>query len=104
TFAAAWQFFDLADFLTWKSTGGLSRSTCTVTCKWTYLAHEGRWDAGYFRDIGRGELADETFARIGTSIVEPGTRLGQGLAAEAAQAMGLRPGTAVAAGMIDAHA
>ncbi|KLN47396.1 ribulokinase, partial [Providencia rettgeri] len=36
----AWQFFDLADFLTWKSTNSLARSTCTVTCKWTYLAHE----------------------------------------------------------------
>lgn len=104
TFAAAWQFFDLADFLTWKSTGDLSRSTCTVTCKWTYLAHEARWDAGYFRDIGLGELAEEGFARIGTSIVEPGTRLGQGLTPAAAEAMGLSPGTAVSAGMIDAHA
>lgn len=104
TFANAWQFFDLADFLTWKSTGDLSRSTCTVTCKWTYLAHEGRWDPSYFREIGLGELVDEAFARIGTSIVEPGTRLGHGLTAEAAHAMGLNPGTAVAAGMIDAHA
>ena len=104
SFAGAWQFFDLADFLTWKSTGDLSRSTCTVTCKWTYLAHEARWDESYFDEIGLGELAAEGFARIGTEIVEPGTRLGAGLTNEAAHAMGLKPGTAVAAGMIDAHA
>lgn len=104
TYAAAWQFFDLADFLTWKSTGDLARSTCTVTCKWTYLAHEARWDGSYFEKIGLGELAEEGFSRIGTRIVEPGTRLGAGLTDEAAQAMGLRPGTAVAASMIDAHA
>jgi FGGY-family pentulose kinase len=103
-FAEAWQFFDLADFLTWKSTGDLARSTCTVTCKWTYLAHEARWDASYFEAIGLEELAAEGFYRIGTDIVEPGTRLGQGLTKEAAEAMGLLPGTAVAAGMIDAHA
>jgi D-ribulokinase len=35
TFADAWQFMDLTDFLTWRSTGSLARSTCTVTCKWT---------------------------------------------------------------------
>jgi D-ribulokinase len=103
-FHAAWQFFDLADFLTWRATGDLARSTCTVTCKWTYLAHEQRWDAGYFRQIGLGTLADEGFGRIGTRIVEPGTPLGQGLTDAAAAAMGLRPGTAVGAGMIDAHA
>ncbi len=103
-FAAAWQFLDLADFLTFKATGDLARSTCTVTCKWTYLAHENRWDPGYFERIGLGELAAEGFARIGTRIVDPGTRLGQGLTPEAAAAMGLRPGTAVGAGMIDAHA
>ncbi len=103
-FDAAWQFFDLADFLTWKSTGDLARSTCTVTCKWTYLAHEQRWDPSYFEQIGLGDLAEDAFARIGQRIVEPGTPLGQGLLEEAADLMGLLPGTAVAAGMIDAHA
>ncbi len=100
----AGNFFDLTDFLTWRATGSLARSICTVTCKWTYLGHEQRWDESYFRAIGLGDLADEGFARIGTEVVEPGTPLGQGLSAEAAAELGLRPGTPVAAGLIDAHA
>ncbi|WP_018900931.1 FGGY-family carbohydrate kinase [Rhizobium sp. 2MFCol3.1] len=103
-FDAAWQFFDLADFLTWRATGDLSRSTCTVTCKWTYLAHEKRWDPTYFEEIGLGALADDGFARIGQAIVEPGSALGGGLTQAAAAELGLLPGTAVAAGLIDAHA
>lgn len=103
-FDAAWQFFDLADFLTWRATGDLARSTCTVTCKWTYLAHERRWDESFFREVGLGTLADEEFERIGRRIVDPGTRMGDGLTHQAAREMGLRPGTPVAAGMIDAHA
>ena len=71
-FDAAWQFFDLADFLTWRATGDLARSTCTVICKWTYLAHEKRWDASYFDAIGLGVLAQEDFTRIGRRGVGPG--------------------------------
>ncbi len=103
-YASAENFFDLTDFLTWKSTGALERSSCTVTCKWTYLAHEERWDESYFRAIGLGDLADENFRRIGDRIVHPGTPLGEGLSPEAAEAMGLPAGIAVAAGLIDAHA
>jgi D-ribulokinase len=103
-FKAAWQFFDLADFLTWRATGDLSRSTCTVTCKWTYLAHERRWDEKYFQGIGLGVLADEGFARIGQTVVDPGTPLGKGLTQQAALELGLLAGTSVGAGMIDAHA
>lgn len=103
-FDAAWQFFDLADFLTWRATGDLARSTCTVTCKWTYLAHEKRWDPGYFHGIGLGVLADEDFARIGQRVVEPGTPLGHGLTETAAAELGLVAGIPVGAGMIDAHA
>ncbi|WP_321905218.1 FGGY-family carbohydrate kinase [Paraburkholderia tropica] len=103
-FDAAWQFFDLTDFLTWRASGDLARSTCTVTCKWTYLAHEQRWDESYFRAVGLDVLADEGFVRIGERVVEPGTPLGQGLTAQAAAELGLRAGTPVAAGVIDAHA
>lgn len=104
TFAGAWQFMDLADFLTWRASGSLARSTCTVTCKWTYLAHENRWDDSYFRQIGLGQLADEGFSRIGTQMVAPGTALGRGLGRAAADDLGLLPGIAVGAGLIDAHA
>jgi D-ribulokinase len=103
-FEAAWQFFDLTDFLTWRATGDLSRSTCTVTCKWTYLAHERRWDESYFRTVGLGVLADEGFARIGQTVVDAGTPLGSGLTANAAAELGLLTGTPVATGVIDAHA
>ena len=104
SFAAADHFFDLSDYLTWRATGSTSRSVCTVTCKWTYLAHENRWDAAYFKAIGLGDLATEGFARIGTDIVPPGTPLGHGLTEKAASMLGLLPGTAVGAALIDAHA
>lgn len=103
-FAQAGHFMDLTDFLTWKATGSLARSSCTVTCKWTYVAGRGGWNDSYFRQIGLGALADEGYFRIGTEIVEPGKPLAEGLTEEAGEALGLRPGTAVGAGLIDAHA
>nr|WP_184045592.1 FGGY-family carbohydrate kinase [Roseospira visakhapatnamensis] len=103
-FGTAWQFLDLTDYLTWRATGSLARSICTVTCKWTYLGHDARWDESYFRAVGLGVLADEGFTRIGTEVVDPGTPLGAGLTAEAAADLGLAPGTRVGAGLIDAHA
>lgn len=104
SYHGAGHFLDLSDFLSFRATGSLARSVCTVTCKWTYLAHEGRWSEAYFRRIGLEELTGEGQARIGLEIVEPGTALGQGLTPEAARAFGLNPGTPVGASLIDAHA
>ncbi|WP_323768471.1 FGGY-family carbohydrate kinase [Antarctobacter sp.] len=104
TYAGAGHFMDLADYLTWRATGDLSRSSCTVTCKWTYLAHEGAFDASYFRQVGLSDLCDGDFARIGPRVVAPGQALGSGLTETAAGALGLVAGIPVAAGMIDAHA
>ncbi|MHA6729490.1 FGGY-family carbohydrate kinase [Devosia sp. A369] len=103
-FAATDHFFDLADYLSWRASGSSARSICTVTCKWTYLAHERRWDPLYFEAIGLGELVEEGFTRIGTEMVEPGAALGYGLTAQAAIDLGLAEGTPVAASLIDAHA
>jgi D-ribulokinase len=104
SYNAAGHFFDLADFLSFRATGSLARSVCTVTCKWNYLAHEQRWSGSYFERIGLGDLATEQYDRIGTEIVVPATPLGRGLTAEAAAELGLNAGTPVAASLIDAHA
>ena len=104
TFSRAGHFFDLADFLSFRATGALERSVCTVTCKWTYLAHEGGWDADYFRTIGLGELTANDFARIGAKVVDIATPLGSGLTDDAALDLGLVAGTPVGASLIDAHA
>ena len=102
-FAAAGHFFDLSDYLSWRATGSSARSVCTVTCKWTYLAHEKRWDADYFRAIGLGELTENDFARIGAEVVDIATPLGNGLTEKAAAELGLAAGTPVGASLIDAH-
>jgi D-ribulokinase len=104
TYHAAGHFLDLADYLTYRATGSTTRSLCTVTCKWTYLAHERRWSPQYFERIGLADLLADNGERIGREIVEPGTALGDGLAVEAALALGLLPGTPVGASLIDAHA
>ena len=104
SFARAAAFMDLTDYLTWRATGSQTRSTCTVTCKWTYLPHLGGWDRAFLDQIGLGQLAERDFARIGTNVAALGAPLGQGLRQSAANALRLRQGTPVGAGMIDAHA
>ena len=102
-FARAAHFFDLPDYLTWRATDSLTRSLCSTVCKWTYLGHEARWDEAYFREIGLGELADEGFRRIGTTIRPMGEPVGT-LSPNAAAVLGLPAGIPVGASAIDAHA
>jgi len=104
TYRAAAHFFDLADYLSFRATGSTTRSMCTLTCKWNFLAHEQRWSGSYFDRIGLGDLVADDCARIGSRIVAPGNAIGHGLTAAAAHDLGLRPGTPVGASLIDAHA
>jgi FGGY-family pentulose kinase len=108
----ATHFFDLPDYLTYRATGDETRSLCTTVCKWTYLGHEpprtadsvGRWEDSYFRAIGLGELVNEGYRCIGTRVRPMGEPVGRGLTEGAARNLGLRPGTPVSVGIIDAHA
>lgn len=107
---ATWErtarFLDLPDFLVYRATETDVRSLCTTVCKWTYLGHADGlgWDEDYFRRIGLGELSDEAFRRIGTTVQPMGRAVGRGLAERAAAELGLARGTAVGVSIIDAHA
>src|SRR5438445_2530970 len=104
TYQSAGHFFDLADYLSFRATSSTARSMCTLACKWNFLAHERRWSERYFERIGLGDLAADSYAKIGNEVVAPGTPLAGGLTESAAQDFGLLEGTPVGASLIDAHA
>ncbi len=101
TWQSAGLIFDLADFLTWKATGVPARSQCTVTAKWTYLAHETGWQADFLEQVGLTDLMAK--AGLPEKAVETGTPVSQ-LSDAAAEDLGLDIGCLVATGLIDAFA
>src|SRR5574337_662747 len=103
-FASSAHFLGLTDFLSFRATGSLARSLCSVACKFAYMAHEARWPLEFFESLDLAELGRDGFARLGAEIVAPGTPLARGLTEQAAEALGLAAGTPVGAGLIDAHA
>ena len=92
---------DLSDFLSWKATGSVARSHCTLTCKWTYLPEAGGWQHDLLELVGLGDmLAKGGLPPDATPI---GAAIGQ-LSADAAAALGLAESCVVGMGLIDAHA
>ncbi|KAK3777603.1 hypothetical protein RRG08_021720 [Elysia crispata] len=107
TWRKANHFFDLPDFLSWRATGSLTRGMCSAVCKWSYSADSQPvkgWDEDFFKLINLDDLAQDSFIKIGQHIQAPGCPLGAGLSQQAAQDLGLLPGTAVGTSLIDAHA
>ncbi|KAJ8725849.1 hypothetical protein PYW08_004032 [Mythimna loreyi] len=99
-------FFDLPDFLTWTATGSMSRSLCSLVCKWNYeCSSDGKqgWNKGFLQEIGLEDLCANNFEKIGNNVLMPGERCG-GLSTDVANTLGLKPGTPVATSIIDAHA
>ena len=85
------QFFDLADFLQYKACGNNIRGSCTLACKWTYLAHKNKWDRNFFKSLGLEDLIDKN--KIGNIVKEPGTFAGY-LTKKSSKEMGLSMTTA----------
>jgi FGGY-family pentulose kinase len=104
--SAQWQRYgrllDLADWLTFRASGSNARSVCTVTCKWTYLAHERPgWQADFLSLVGLDDLLRRAALPPAASAIA--TPLGP-LTPAAAAELGLTPDCQVGCGLIDAHA
>lgn len=93
------RYHDLADHVVWRMTGADAASFCTLGCKWNWLAHEQRFSESLLKAVGLTELP----SLVPAHIQPVGSVAGQ-LSAQAASALGLVPGIAVATGIIDAHA
>lgn len=107
TWKKAGHFFDLPDFLTWRATGSLSRSLCSLTCKWNYHLDNQRnsgWSESFLSTIGLNDLAENQYSKIGNDVRKPGMPCKSGLSAEAAEELGLVVSTPVGTSLIDAHA
>lgn len=92
---------DLADFLTYRSSGSLERSVCTLGCKWTYDPDGDAWNKTFLNDMGLEDLLER--ARLPERAVPIGTPLGA-LTPDAARELGLTTACRVSSGIIDAHA
>lgn len=108
-------FFDLPDYLTYKATGSLARSNCSLVCKCSYIppgvdGSELGWQPEFFDQIGLSELVKDDFKQLGGVpgrngiVLTAGQPVGDGLTAEVAAELGLLPGTAVGSALIDAYA
>ncbi|XP_050305456.1 FGGY carbohydrate kinase domain-containing protein-like isoform X2 [Anthonomus grandis grandis] len=100
-------FFSLTDFLTWKATGSLVRSSSTLRSLWSYeITANGKegWNAQYFTEIGIPEVADDNFKMIGSQIQRPGTPIENGLSENLAIELGLPPHLPVPSGLPDMYA
>ncbi|KAI9802921.1 MAG: hypothetical protein M1825_002152 [Sarcosagium campestre] len=108
------KFYDLADALTHLATGNERRSFCSTVCKQGFVpvGVDGSvkgWQEDFLTDIGLPDLAEDEFKRLGgvngTSgeFYTAGDLVGT-LSEKAADELGLKAGTAVGSGVIDAYA
>ncbi|HUW91585.1 MAG TPA: ribulokinase [Bacteroidales bacterium] len=98
---AASRFIEAADWVIWQLTGREMRNTCTAGYKAIWHKHDGYPSDDFFKALHpkMEKLADEKLAR---QLYPVGTKAGT-ITAEAAKLTGLREGTAVAVGNVDAH-
>jgi len=95
-------FLEAADWVVWQMTGRLVRSSCCAGYKAFWHKADGYPSAAFFRELDpRLERVTET--KLAGEVRPIGSKAGA-LTEEAADMMGLRPGIAVAVGVIDAHA
>jgi L-ribulokinase len=91
-----------ADWIAWQLTGQPARNTCGAGYKGTWHKQDGYPGREFLHALHPG-LEGLFTDKMGGPILAPGQKVG-GLTETWAARLGLLPGTAVSAGMIDAHA
>ncbi|UOQ43208.1 ribulokinase [Halobacillus salinarum] len=101
-FHAADRFVEATDWVVSQMTGRLLRNSCTAGYKSIWHKQEGYPDKDFFKSLDPG-LEDVIETKLRGEVVSLGTKAG-GLTPHMAEKFGLKPGTAVAVGNVDAHA
>jgi L-ribulokinase len=101
-YEAADQFLEATDWVIYRLSGRILRNSCTAGYKAIWHKRDGYPSRDYFRALDP-RLENLTETKLRGEIVPLGTRAG-GLTPEMAKITGLREGTAVAVGNVDAHA
>jgi len=101
-YAAADLFVEATDWVIFRLSGNMLRNSCTAGYKAIWHKRDGYPSRDYFKALDP-RLEDLTETKLRGRIVPLGTRAG-GLTPEMAKITGLRKGTAVAVGNVDAHA
>ncbi|MFF2093237.1 ribulokinase [Paenibacillus sp. NPDC058174] len=96
------QFVEAADWVIGQMTGHIVRNSCTAGYKANWHKQEGYPSREFFAALD-GRLADVADTKLRGEVLPLGSKAGE-LTAEQAGRMGLMPGTAIAVGIIDAHA
>jgi L-ribulokinase len=91
---------EAADWIIWQLCGTYVRNICTAGYKAVY--QDGRYPSREFLGALDERFTDFFDAKVAQPLAELGTAAG-GLTEEAARWTGLRPGTTVAVGNVDAH-
>ena len=99
---AADQFLEATDWVISRLSGNILRNSCTAGYKAIWHKQEGYPSREYFKALDP-RLENLTETKLRGKIVPLGTRAG-GLTPEMAKITGLKEGTAVAVGNVDAHA
>ncbi|WP_424446529.1 ribulokinase [Paenibacillus xerothermodurans] len=95
-------FLEATDWVISRMTGSTVRNSCTAGYKAIWHKSEGYPGRDFFKALD-ARLENLTETKLRGAIVPLGTKAGE-LTAEMAAMMGLKPGTAVAVGNVDAHA
>ena len=100
-YAAADRFVEAADWVIWQLTGVETRNNTTAGYKAIWSKREGFPDKAFFKALDP-RLENIVAEKLNTHIHTIGQKAGE-LTEQAAQWTGLKPGTAVAIGNVDAH-